>query len=202
MIHIKDQTNAIPVDGVNLYGDIKDDSGVFDGVPLNRALLSQNIQFFERMFSASSLVANGLLENNTNGYQLFEALEDISNEIKLRGSRGYTNPTALTADVDTTVAGYVQFNVLFKVLDLVLNAPFTDKIVSLGAANVGAEVFIYINPLATNIPRFSINSTNLGTGAVIKKNGVTAANTDFTPTASTTLHFVKMVSHWDLSVRP
>jgi len=202
MIKIINKTNVDPITGTWPFGDIVDDNGTFNGTSVDKIFLTDYVQFFEKMFSESGLVANGLVDNSTNGFQLFEALEDISNEIKLRGARGYTTPGAMLADMTEFSPGLVQFDGLFKVLDFALNAGLGVNIASLGDASPGAEVFIWMNPLSLSIPRFVVNSSTLGSGAIIRKNGVSASDSLFTPTAGTTLHFVRMSTHWQFSVMP
>lgn len=56
------------------YGSIKDNSGLNDGTPVNRAVYSDFHQFFARMLDQGGIVANGLVDNATNGYQYFLSL--------------------------------------------------------------------------------------------------------------------------------
>jgi len=200
MIKTTSKTNVIPNGGAYPFGNIKDDDGTFNGTPLDSELFADYIQFFEKMFSASSLVANGLSDNNTNGFQLFEALEDISTEIKYRGAVGYTNSTALLSDMDEFTPGLAEFTSLRKIIDIVLPSWTGQRIVSLGDALVGTEIFIHMSSLGVSFPRFVINGTSLGVGQQIRKKGVTVNDTDYLSVAGDVLHFVKISTHWQLSL--
>ena len=60
------------------YGDIKNNSGVGDGTPVDREFLTDYVQFFERMMNLSGLTANNLSDNNSDGFQLYEAFRRIT----------------------------------------------------------------------------------------------------------------------------
>ncbi len=64
-------TEAPSVDYPN--GSIKDDTGLLDGTPVNRLVFSDMFQFFGKMFDESFLIPNDLPDNETNGYQLYQA---------------------------------------------------------------------------------------------------------------------------------
>lgn len=106
---IKNKTNAIGVGGDYPYGDIRDDSGVFDGVPLDRELFADAIQFFERLMDKSGIVANGLPDNNnvSNGFQLYEAFRKVSRPYNvytaLISQSGINVPTAIVLENTTGI---------------------------------------------------------------------------------------------------
>lgn len=56
------------------YGSIKDNTGLNDGTPVNRAVYTDMHQFFQRLLDQAGITANGLPDNATNTYQLFLAL--------------------------------------------------------------------------------------------------------------------------------
>lgn len=56
------------------YGDIKDNVGDGSGTAVNRANHADFHQYFDRLMDISGIAANGLADNATNRYQLFEAL--------------------------------------------------------------------------------------------------------------------------------
>lgn len=76
-IKLEDKQNVTAPDAAFPFGDVKDNSGASDGTPLDRAVLSDYIQFFAKMLDASGVVANGLLESETDGFQYFEALQKL-----------------------------------------------------------------------------------------------------------------------------
>lgn len=66
--------NVAPIDGDFPFGRIKDNPGNNTGTPFNESLYGDIQQFFEKMFSMSGLVANGLPDCAYTGFQLFDAL--------------------------------------------------------------------------------------------------------------------------------
>lgn len=56
------------------YGSIKDNTGLNDGTPVNRAVYSDFHQFFARLLEQAVITPNGLPDNATNTYQYFLAL--------------------------------------------------------------------------------------------------------------------------------
>ena len=75
MIRIQDKTNTTAPSASEPFGNVKDDDGTFNGTPLNKEFFNDYIQFFEKLFAESNLNHNGLLDNETNGFQLFDALK-------------------------------------------------------------------------------------------------------------------------------
>jgi hypothetical protein len=79
MIRLVDKPNTTPPDDDYPFGNIKDNPGNRTGTPLNKLVHADFHQFFEKMFDQSGLVANGLPDNDYNGFQLFEALLAVTN---------------------------------------------------------------------------------------------------------------------------
>jgi len=57
------------------YGDARDKTPSLAGTLWDKEMMSDILQFFEKMFSESGITANGSLDNATNGFQLFEAFQ-------------------------------------------------------------------------------------------------------------------------------
>jgi len=74
MIKLEDKPNVIAPNADYPYGDIKDDTGIDDGTPVDREVYADHHQFFAKMFAESGLTANDLPDNATNGFQLYQAL--------------------------------------------------------------------------------------------------------------------------------
>jgi hypothetical protein len=74
MIPLALKMNVTPPNVDYPRGDIKNNSGANDGTPVDRNVYGDIHQFFEKMFAESGLTANNMLDNETNGYQLYEAL--------------------------------------------------------------------------------------------------------------------------------
>jgi hypothetical protein len=78
MKRLQTKPNTIAPDADYPYGDIKNDTGIDDGTPVDRDVYADFHQFFEKMFDESGLTANNLPDNATNGFQLYQAmLENI-----------------------------------------------------------------------------------------------------------------------------
>jgi hypothetical protein len=73
-IQLKDKVNVTAPGGAYPFGDVKDDSGANDGTPYDRATNSDYFQFFAKMLFESGITPNDLIENDTNGFQYFDAL--------------------------------------------------------------------------------------------------------------------------------
>jgi len=73
------QTN---IDNSNLVdypnGAIRDNSGVGDGTPVNRSVYSDIHEFFAKLMRMAKISYSGLPDNETNGYQLINALESFA----------------------------------------------------------------------------------------------------------------------------
>jgi hypothetical protein len=83
MIKLENKPGVTAPTATYPYGKSKDNSGTNDGFPLNSANLEDYHQFFAKMFSVSGLTANGLPDNNDNGFQLYNALRKITKPYKL-----------------------------------------------------------------------------------------------------------------------
>jgi len=81
------KTNVAPVSAAYPYGDVKDDTGSGNGTPANRDLFADGMQFFEKLMAESGIVANGLPDNATNGFQLYEAFRKLSRPYSVYSAR-------------------------------------------------------------------------------------------------------------------
>jgi len=105
-IKLTDKTNIIPPDANYEYGNIRNTAGATPGTPVNVQTYADFHQFFERLMDVAGVTHNGLPDNTTNGYQLFEALE------KLAGAGAWvTGPTlVLTPNTGTVTPGTTMYN--------------------------------------------------------------------------------------------
>lgn len=71
---LKDKPDVITDNPDYPFGEIQDDNGTGNGTPVDFTLLNDYTQFFEKLFDFSLLTANGLPDNDVNGYQLWQAL--------------------------------------------------------------------------------------------------------------------------------
>jgi hypothetical protein len=73
-IKLENKTNVDGVTGPFPYGKIRDKTSTTAGTPVNTSVYGDFHQFFARILDKSGVIANGLLENLTNGFQYFESL--------------------------------------------------------------------------------------------------------------------------------
>lgn len=92
--------NKVNVDGVSSaypYGRVRDRGISVQGTPANTEMFSDYVQFFEKMFAESGLTPTGLPDNNTNGFQLWEAaklaIKGYKVYVALISQSGTSNPT-------------------------------------------------------------------------------------------------------------
>lgn len=74
MKRLQNKTNVQAPDSDYPYGAIKNNTGSNNGTPVNLDTYGDFHQFFEKVFAESGLVANGLPDNATNGFQLYDAM--------------------------------------------------------------------------------------------------------------------------------
>lgn len=100
MKKLQDKINVIPPTVDFPFGDLKNNSGINDGTPVNRELLTDAMQFFEKMFSESGIIANGLPDSEADGFQLYEAFRKLTKPYKvLTGLLTQTGTNAPTVTI-------------------------------------------------------------------------------------------------------
>ena len=85
------------------YGEIRDDTGSDDGTRANRALLTDRVQFFERLFALSGMTSNNTDDNADDGFQLVEALFNL-----LPKKFVFESTTELDGDVQTITRAQIE----------------------------------------------------------------------------------------------
>lgn len=87
MRSLANKTNVEPPDSDYPYGRIKDNPGNNTGTPINEQVYGDFHQFFERMMAKQlgsplgDIVPNELPDSDYSGFQLFEALENVINNL-------------------------------------------------------------------------------------------------------------------------
>lgn len=71
---LKDKVNTVPPGGDYPYGDLRDNPGDNSGTPVNRDLMGDIHRTVEKIMDEAGIVANGLDDNEANGYQIYEAM--------------------------------------------------------------------------------------------------------------------------------
>jgi hypothetical protein len=79
MKRLQNKTNVTAPNAQFPYGAVKDNTGTNNGTPVNVDTYGDMHQFFEKLFAESGLPANGLPDDATNGFQLYQALITAGN---------------------------------------------------------------------------------------------------------------------------
>lgn len=79
MKRLQNKTNVTAPNAQFPYGAVKDNTGTNNGTPVNVDTYGDMHQFFEKLFAESGLTANGLPDDATNGFQLYQALITAGN---------------------------------------------------------------------------------------------------------------------------
>ena len=77
------KTNVVAPDATDIYGALKDDAGAHDGTYADTEMMQDAMVFFEHLMSESGVVANGLNDNDVNGFQLYAAFKKIVRPYKV-----------------------------------------------------------------------------------------------------------------------
>lgn len=83
MIPLADKTNTDPPSATWPSGDVNDNTGGNNGTPVNRELVSDALQFFEKIMVESATTPSGNLDNAVNGFQLYEAFRKLAGPYKV-----------------------------------------------------------------------------------------------------------------------
>lgn len=59
------------------FGDLRDNPGDGSGTPVNRLMLSDPLQFFEKLMSEAGVTPSGIPDSEYSGWQLYDALRAI-----------------------------------------------------------------------------------------------------------------------------
>lgn len=95
---LQNKTNVDAPDDDYPFGRARNNPGNRTGTPVDEELLGDILQFFEKMFNASGLVANEMPDNDYAGFQLYEALQTI---LTARATSGVYTP-GLTNSLNVT----------------------------------------------------------------------------------------------------
>lgn len=177
---ILDLSNVDGADSDYPYGRVRDIStpGAQDGTQVNEKMVGDVLQFFNKLMDEGNITPNGLPDNTTNGFQFFQGLEGLSPYIKFRGLSLYESPGDITTVLISST--YYYWSPLSIVNELSLSGSKADDIVSFGTEHaIGTTLRFYFEPSTGSIT-ITLNSTNAGIYPVIRKSGVTTANTSYT----------------------
>lgn len=104
-IKLENKTNVSAPDATYPYGNIKDNSGANDGTPLSTIVHADFHQFFAKLLDEAEgttwLTANGLPENDVNGFQYYTSLLMASRTAN-KALIGYIIESIIGDDFDNT----------------------------------------------------------------------------------------------------
>tara|TARA_R110002167_G_scaffold24774_9_gene86688 strand:- start:2291 stop:2893 length:603 start_codon:yes stop_codon:yes gene_type:complete len=195
MIKTINKTNTVPVSAIYPFGNIKNDDGTLNGTPIDSELLADYVQFFEKMFNKSGLVANNTPDNETNGFQLFDSLLSLSPYLLLDNHVEYTLFSQLNSIQFPTrrydyfpIASVIEFNLSDGMPSI------TSFFVTFGdSLPLGTELFFIVRD---QIIRFEINSTGTSGRPPFTMDGVIAADVTFEPTLEKLYKIIRLSDGW------
>ena len=86
-IRLEDKQNVNPADADFPYGDVRDKTPTVAGTKWDRNTMSDYIQFFHKMLDEAGITPNGTLDNDYNGFQMYEAFRKLTRPYKLNALR-------------------------------------------------------------------------------------------------------------------
>ena len=192
---LENYTNIEAATPAYLKGRVKNDTGVGDGTPWDQFTFDDTFQFFVKLLASAGITANGIPENETNGYQYLDAVDFrtvYKNVTKNRFTRYRFSDNPFT-----TIAGiysYFQFPAITSEFDLT-SAP-SENVVSFGDVLDKGVPFHFILISGSAAPIIVLNSTNAGSLPTITKSGIGGANTLYTIPTDTIITVIRMTSSW------
>jgi len=147
---------VVPSGGAYPYGDLVNAP---NGTRVNKKMIADMWQFFQRAMSKTNITPNNLPDNNTNGYQLYEAVSRIPYELTVIS-------TPIVSPFDIGMDSYST--TLIAVLPSVITFNLTNTTAVAGHQNIiswvghsgGSSVTI-----TATAPSIIIGSTSFGVSA-------------------------------------
>jgi len=141
------------------------------------------IQFFQKLIQLVSITENDLADNETNGYQLVDAL----NEYMLLRTESWTSATLLNSWVDVASADYSP----------VRYRKYAQRMIHIeGSCISGTDIHVFTLPVGyrptykTLFTFSSLDATEAQRQGVVFENGEVYLNTSTVPTASIAFNFL------------
>lgn len=163
MKRLQDKENVVAPDANDIYGSLKDDTGAHDGTYADTEMLKDSLVFFERLMEKSGITPNGLDDNESNGFQLYQAFRKVTrpyNVFSALVSQSGTSAPVVTVLENTTGAIFTAVRVGAGIYRF--NA--SDDVIILGQTSL--NIGTLTNPLrgsAGSIPDenyFDVNTTD------------------------------------------
>lgn len=169
-IKLTSKENTEGVSTAYPFGNIKDDSGAGDGTPVDKAVYADFHQFFEKLMNAAGITHNNLPDNQTDGFQLFDALmkvfqpddwdndtlyDNISNRVRFRKDKfGWVHMVGIISQGSTTLTLPVGYR---PTVQQVYINPYRTQ-----GGNVGLEGLVVVETSGLiTCPNFGIGAGNV-----------------------------------------
>jgi len=178
MILLEDKNNVEAPSGAYPFGSIKDDTGINDGTPVDRTVYSDIHQFFSKLFDVSVYTSNGLPDNETNGFQLFNALTSriniliaATNPLTVQNIDSEADFQAAFSDINTSPGISYIGNATFVMYEFNVTDNSTAKDVhSIGTGlPVGTHFHMHLKGTNTMPINLILNSPDMSTFGVNAK---------------------------------
>jgi len=168
-IKLTNKTNTLIPNSDYPFGGIKDESapGANDGTPINTNVYGDFHQFFEKLMNYGAVTHNNTPDNETNGYQLFIALQKSVIKTIQSVNFGDHKDTANLINFDTTTSGgfapannsvTLPSDGIKRRIMVVSKAFWNRKTVSGG--NITGTHYLYLNATEVDLTKTE-NDTNL-----------------------------------------
>ena len=96
MIALANKTNVDNTNANYPFGKLINDTGTNNGTPIDEQVYNDIHQFFEKLMFEAGITANNLPDNDTNGYQLYNALKVLCNNSWTNSGIVYTTHASST----------------------------------------------------------------------------------------------------------
>lgn len=145
---LKNKTNTVPPGGDYPYGDLRDNPGDNSGTPVNRDLMGDIHRTVEKIMDEAGITANGLDDNDANGYQIYEAMMIALKPYKSIFGR-FTGPGGLTILQNDTGVPITFNEVGYGYYEIIAGSPLytankTSVIVSNPTTALGATSLVTV----------------------------------------------------------
>lgn len=210
-IGIENYPNVDTSDPVNYpNGIVKDGAPGVPPTPVNKFTNGDMHMFFDKLLRLAGLVASGDPENETNGYQLIDALIAKIEQQVIGTKRVYSAGagqawnlrrfTVVASMPIVTLASTKQELTLggSNVYEFELPSSPAYEVVTFGTdINPGYVAYFYWLP-ATGGFDIILNSTNTSGKPMIVKEGASGSNVAFTPIIGRTYMVIRRTSVWEI----
>lgn len=150
MIKLLDKPNVDGASSDYPFGKIRDKTTAQNGTPVNTVVYGDLHQFIEQLMNGAGVTPNGLPDNVTNGFQIYEAfLRFANNGIKTVNLSANTSETLVKADAGKVVKVTIGSGVAYT---------YTVTLPNANTVKAGQGYLFYIADSDTSITSVVVNS--------------------------------------------